>query len=617
MPLPDAPVDPGDPTEDWNRATGFKILRCDGTCSPTVTIATVSILSTSPDASEIGLTYEFQRYEDTKVAPGATYTYAVVAYNAFGETLPTTPATVTTSTWLPATGVTLAHEFTSPHAAPVKFTAQATYSVAAPVPAAQYRFFLDGVLAQDFSSTRTWSIPVGTTPGEHTVSVDVRTNLTLAAPDFTPPVSRTFTIIPAVGAPTDITLSSHLLLDVPPLGTTVGQPVGTFTTTDADPLVTFVYSLVPGAGSTDNALFRIAGDELQANAVLDYRGRRTFIVRVRSRQFGGAGLWVEEFFTINLAPSVVNDFDGDGRSDIGCYYPPGGNWYEFRSTDGFWSTVFGYAGTVPITGDFDGDARGDIGVYHAESGSWYIFKSREGFWQAQFGYAGTRPVAGDFDGDGRDDIGVYADATGKWSLWRSTEGQFDTVFGHAGTIPVVGDYDGDGRDDIGVYYPAGGSWSVFKSTEGQWDATFGYAGTIPIVGDFDGDGRDDIGVYLPARRHLVPLQEHRGVLGDDVRLRRHGTGGRGLRRRRPRRHRRLLPGRRRLVPLQEHRRVLAGAVRLLRDDPGGWHDQVITPAPARAEASRAVDSGGGGVPKGPRPFFAAAAADPKRTGWRP
>jgi hypothetical protein len=444
------------------------------------------------------MTYQFQSYEDAKVTPGATYTYAVVAYNAFGETPVATPVTVTTSTWQSATGVTLTPEFASPHAAPVSFRAQATYASALNVPAAQYRFFFDGNLVQDFGTARTWSIPSGTAPGEHTVSVDVRTVQTLAAPDFTPPTAVNFTVLPAAGAPTDIALSSHLLLDVPPLGTWVGQPVGTFSTTDADPLNTFVYSLVPGAGSTDNALFRIAGSELQANAVLDYRVRDTFIVRVRSRQFGGAGLWVEKFFTINLAPAVVNDFDGDGRSDIGCYYPPGGNWYEYRSTEGYWSAVFGYAGTIPVTVDFDGDGRSDIGVYHPGSGSWHLYKSREGFFQTSFGYPGTLPVAGDFDGDGRDDVGVFDPASAKWSIYRSTAGQYDTVFGQVGSTPVVGDYDGDGRDDIGVYHPAGGNWSVFKSTEGQWDVVFGYPGTTPVVGDYDGDGRDDIGVYHPA-----------------------------------------------------------------------------------------------------------------------
>ncbi len=195
--------------------------------------------------------------------------------------------------------------------------------------------------------------------------------------------------------------------------------------------------------------------------------------------------------------TVTNDFDGDRRSDIGAYFPPGGNWYGFNSGNGFWQTQFGYAGTIPVTGDFDGDGRSDFGVYFPDTGSWSIFRSTEGLWQTQFGFAGTIPVVGDFDSDGRDDIGSYYPPGGNWYVFKSTEGFFETQFGFAGTIPVVGDYDGDGRDDIGCYYPPGGNWFVFKSSDGFSQSQFGYAGTIPVVGDFDGDGRSDIGVYDP------------------------------------------------------------------------------------------------------------------------
>ncbi len=95
-----------------------------------------------------------------------------------------------------------------------------------------------------------------------------------------------------------------------------------------------------------------------------------------------------------ITPPARNDFDGDGRSDIGCYDPPRGNWYGFSSTDGFWQTQFGFARTLPVTGDFDGDGRFDIGCYHPAGGDWYVFKSTEGFWTTRFGYEGTVPLGG-------------------------------------------------------------------------------------------------------------------------------------------------------------------------------------------------------------------------------
>ncbi len=191
----------------------------------------------------------------------------------------------------------------------------------------------------------------------------------------------------------------------------------------------------------------------------------------------------------------VNDFDGDGCSEIGCYDPASSSWFQYRSQEGYWTTPFGFAGTIPITGDFDGDGRADVGAFYPPLGNWYIFKSTEGFWQTQFGYEGTLPVVGDFDGDGRDDFGVYYPPAGAWYLFKSTEGFFETRFGFAGTVPVVGDFDGDGRDDFGCYYAPLGKWHLFKSTEGYSETAFGYPGTIPFVGDFDGDARDDIGCY--------------------------------------------------------------------------------------------------------------------------
>ena len=241
----------------------------------------------------------------------------------------------------------------------------------------------------------------------------------------------------------------------------------------------------------------------------------------------GSGLTDTAATTFTAVPKSVtpNDFDGDRRSDIGCYYPPGGTWYEFRSAEGFWQTTFGYAETLPVTGDFDGDGKTDYGIYHPDTGSWSVSQSAEGLWE--------------------------------------------TTFGYAGTIPVVGDFDGDGRDDIGCYYPAGGEL-VRLQEHGR------------VLADAVRLRRDDSGgrgfrrrrpgrhrLLLPAGRQLVCLQERGGLLADDVRLRRDDSGGRGFRRRRPGRHRLLLPGRGELVRLQECGRLLADRIRLRRHRTGG------------------------------------------------
>ena len=224
----------------------------------------------------------------------------------------------------------------------------------------------------------------------------------------------------------------------------------------------------------------------------------------------------------------VNDFDGDGYSDMGGFNPDSGNWRIMGSTDGEITAQFGYRGTVPITGDFDGDGKTDYGCYDAtglfsngewlaEPGSWYVMRSADGFGTETFGYGGTIPFTGDFDGDGSADFGCYDPSglfaggewlaqPGSWYIMQGTAGFRTETFGYGGTVPIVGDFDGDGNADFGCYDAAGlfiggqwlaqpGSWYIMQSTAGFRTETFGYGGTVPVVGDFDGDGSADFGCY--------------------------------------------------------------------------------------------------------------------------
>jgi len=208
---------------------------------------------------------------------------------------------------------------------------------------------------------------------------------------------------------------------------------------------------------------------------------------------------------------IVGDFDGDGKDDFGCYDAvgipgavPAGSWYLMMSRAGFKTYTFGYGGTVPVVGDFDGDGRTDFGCYDARGipglvpgGSWYLMMSRAGFKTYNFGYGGTVPVVGDFDGDGVDDFGCYdaigipgAVSPGQWYFMKSTD-RFSTLgrFGHFGAVPVIGDFDGDGTDDLGYYNAAGlsgvsspGTWSFLRTSMGPGSTQFGYGGTVPASG---------------------------------------------------------------------------------------------------------------------------------------
>ncbi len=103
--------------------------------------------------------------------------------------------------------------------------------------------------------------------------------------------------------PTDISLSSVSVPENQPIGTTVG----TFTTTDPDAGNTFTYSLVSGAGSTDNASFSISGSALKTAVVFNYLAKNSYSIRVRTTDQGS--LYYEKALTINITdqPNIFGD----------------------------------------------------------------------------------------------------------------------------------------------------------------------------------------------------------------------------------------------------------------------------------------------------------------------
>jgi len=108
-------------------------------------------------------------------------------------------------------------------------------------------------------------------------------------------------------SPTDIILSSNKVSENQPPGTLVG----TLSAIDPDANSTFTYSLVIGAGDTDNNSFSIAGNSLKTNSPFDYEIKNSYSVRVRVTDQGG--LSFEKSFTISVTdimeapiPTVVS-----------------------------------------------------------------------------------------------------------------------------------------------------------------------------------------------------------------------------------------------------------------------------------------------------------------------
>ncbi len=105
-------------------------------------------------------------------------------------------------------------------------------------------------------------------------------------------------VINANDIPTDINITSNQIAENLPTNTAVG----TLSTADQDATNTFIYSLVSGVGSTDNASFNISGNTLRSSVSFDYETKNSYSVRVRTIDNGSATF--EKVFTINVTDVV-------------------------------------------------------------------------------------------------------------------------------------------------------------------------------------------------------------------------------------------------------------------------------------------------------------------------
>ena len=256
--------------------------------------------------------------------------------------------------------------------------------------------------------------------------------------------------------------------------------------------------------------------------VLTYSGGSLTLSSIPAGQFvatAAAGGGVQLAIGAAVAADALNDFNGDGRSDVLWRNNDGviTNW--LGQANGGFAANHAIATGVPLdwavvgTGDFNGDGRDDI-----------LWRNTAGVvtdWlgQASGGFVGNHANAatgvpldwaiagtGDFNGDGRDDI-----------LWRNDAGVVTNWLGQANggfvgnhanaaiqvpldwTIAGTGDFNGDGRSDV-LWRNANGVVSNWLGqANGAFAANHANAATgVPLdwtvvgTGDFNGDGRDDV-----------------------------------------------------------------------------------------------------------------------------
>lgn len=119
-------------------------------------------------------------------------------------------------------------------------------------------------------------------------------------------IDRVFTInvLDVNDSPTDVGLSVQEISESVANDSLVGQ----LSTVDADAGDSFVYSLVTGAGSADNASFRIVGNQLRTNTPLNFEAKSSYAIRIGSRDAAGASFersFVIQVLNENEAPTAV------------------------------------------------------------------------------------------------------------------------------------------------------------------------------------------------------------------------------------------------------------------------------------------------------------------------
>jgi VCBS repeat-containing protein len=98
--------------------------------------------------------------------------------------------------------------------------------------------------------------------------------------------------------PDDIRLSSSSVAEERPIGTTVGT-LGTEAFGGS-----YTYTLVSGAGDTDNGRFTISGTTLKTAAIFDYETKTSYSIRVQVQE--SLGLTAVKNFTINVTDVIEN-----------------------------------------------------------------------------------------------------------------------------------------------------------------------------------------------------------------------------------------------------------------------------------------------------------------------
>jgi Ca2+-binding RTX toxin-like protein len=207
-------------------------------------------------------------------------------------------------------------------------------------------------------------------------------------------------------------------------------------------------------------------------------------------------------------PTVANDFNGDGVSDVlwrntatgANEVWQSGNSATKQAVAALTDQKFQIAGV----GEFNGDGVSDVLWRNVSTGVntlWYSANSvTKKVLSAQTDLNWQVVGVGDFNGDGVSDILWRNTATGANSIWKSgnaaTKQAVTTQSDLNWQVVGSGDFNGDGVSDILWRNAATGANSIWKSGNAATKQTvttqFDLNWWVAEVGDFNGDGVSDI-----------------------------------------------------------------------------------------------------------------------------
>jgi len=191
------------------------------------------------------------------------------------------------------------------------------------------------------------------------------------------------------------------------------------------------------------------------------------------------------FSDASTYPIVIGDWNGDGKTDVGRVGTTGVSFYISDGTGGWTAFGSGLAGfspgqgysdfnTYPIfTDDWNGDGKSDLGRVGTNGVSFYISDGAGGWTAFGSGLADFSPaqgfsngntypiVTGDWNGDGKKDIGrvtpsavnfYWSDGNGGWTAGPGSIADLSPGQGFTDAYSrplMIGDWNGDGKTDVG------------------------------------------------------------------------------------------------------------------------------------------------------------------------